>query len=200
MPADSFTGEMLLVLGLEVVLIAAFRLAVVIGAGKGSGGRVVVSRCVGSWHVVRAVAFAAVLAGLLVSGGPGLPVLLAGTGICVLAIWLRRASFTALGHFYSVHVEVFDEHMLVDEGPYRFVRHPLYVSYCAFLAGLAVVSGAWTAGVFVAVVVIPFIAAKACREERELLARLGDEYRRYRERVPALVPMLRPRTGEPSGS
>ena len=129
-----------------------------------------------------------------------MPVLLAGTGICLLATWLRRTSFIALGHFYSVHVEVFDEHMLVDEGPYRFVRHPLYVSYCTFLVGLAIVSGAWAAGVFVAVVVIPFIAAKACREERELLARLGDEYRRYRERVPALVPVFRPRTGEPSGS
>jgi len=81
---------------------------------------------------------------------------------------------------------------LVVVGPYRFVRNPMISGVIFVLIGEALVlrslpHGAW-ASLFVALnaVYIPLI------EEPQLVTRFGDDYRRYREHVPRLVPRLRP--------
>jgi len=75
-------------------------------------------------------------------------------------------------------------HYLVDVGPYRFSRNPMYVAALAiwfgwalFYGSVAVLVGACVLGAVVVLVVVPF-------EERRLEARFGDGYVRYRRRVP----------------
>ena len=182
--------ERLLLLVLAGVLIAAFRAAVVVRASGRSRGAVVPSRCTGLWHVVRVAVFGAVLVECVLSrAAVRLPLIAAGLCVACGAIWLRRAAFVSLGRFYSVHVEVFEDHALIEEGPYGFIRHPLYVSYISFLIGLALAANAYLSGALIVVVIAPFLAAKVCHEEDELLKRLGGRYREYRKRVPAFIPL-----------
>jgi protein-S-isoprenylcysteine O-methyltransferase Ste14 len=72
---------------------------------------------------------------------------------------------------------------------YRFVRHPLYLGFIiAFWAAPAMTMGR----LLFAAVTTAYIVVGAMLEERDLVDLFGDQYRRYRERVPMLVPWRRP--------
>ncbi len=49
--------------------------------------------------------------------------------ICAVASFkLRWAAIAALGKFWSLHVEMRENHEFVQSGPFRWVRHPVYFS------------------------------------------------------------------------
>ncbi len=74
-------------------------------------------------------------------------------------------------------------HALVEAGPYRFTRNPMYLGLVAMLLGAALALGTpapWLATVGLALTLqLRFIR----HEERALAASLGEPYERYRARV-----------------
>lgn len=76
---------------------------------------------------------------------------------------------------------------LILRGPYRFLRYPSCSGLLAVLLGLMLWQPGWaTAGVFCAALVSGNVWIVL--EDRRLLARFGEAYRRYRAAVPALIP------------
>ena len=80
---------------------------------------------------------------------------------------------------------------LVVEGPYRYVRNPLYDSDLCLILGAALLTRSW-ALVLVAALYLAQLALQLPLEERELRERFGVPYRRYCELVPRFVPRRRP--------
>jgi protein-S-isoprenylcysteine O-methyltransferase Ste14 len=121
---------------------------------------------------------------------PGL--VIGGLTIYGAGVALRYWAFQTLRHQW--HVDVSDtggDRHLVCEGPYRRVRHPLYLGACLEIIGLPLFLAAGWALLFGALVFIPLEVARALYEERFLYALFGADYRRYAAKVRGFFPFPR---------
>ena len=82
-----------------------------------------------------------------------------------------------------------EDHKLVTKGPFRLIRHPLYVSYILIVAGLSLILlSYWLLIPALCVIVGIYPTAKA--EEKALTEQFGEEYVEYKQRVSMFVPKL----------
>ena len=75
------------------------------------------------------------------------------------------------------------------EGPFRWVRHPLYA---CILALLWIRPQMMADGLLLSILWSAWIVAGTVLEERDLVADFGHVYRRYQQQVPMLVPWRGP--------
>ena len=93
-----------------------------------------------------------------------------------------------LGRLWSGWVSKKDGHHIVDKGPYRLVRHPIYTGIILAAFATAVIKGTVFALLGAAIMTLGFWI-KARLEERFLREELGAAgYDAYSRRVPMLIP------------
>jgi protein-S-isoprenylcysteine O-methyltransferase Ste14 len=107
---------------------------------------------------------------------------LATAGV-LLACWSRHI----LGRNWSSVVQIKQDHELIDSGPYRYIRHPIYTGLLLAFAGSALKVGDLRGLLAVAIVLASFWR-KLRLEERWLTERFGSSYTAYMQRTKALVP------------
>jgi protein-S-isoprenylcysteine O-methyltransferase Ste14 len=112
-----------------------------------------------------------------------------GLGIQVGFVLFYFCGRFYLGRMWSGAIKIVDDHRLIQSGPYRFLRHPMYTGMLGMCVGTAVVSGQYHALLGVALFVLAY-ARKIRIEERILCNEFGDAYATYRRRTSALVPWL----------
>ena len=112
-----------------------------------------------------------------------------GAVVCMLglsvAIWSRQ---TLAGN-WSATVTFKQGHELVQSGPYRFVRHPIYTGILLMILSSAIVLGRLQSWLGFLIMCAGFWI-KLKQEESLMLRHFPDEYPAYRARVKALVPFL----------
>jgi len=94
-----------------------------------------------------------------------------------------------LGKLWSGGVERMADHRVVDTGPYRLVRHPIYTGLLLALVGTALAIAEWRAILAVAFALVSFVR-KLRVEERWMREQFGESYRAYCQRTDALVPFV----------
>ena len=110
-----------------------------------------------------------------------------GVGLGVLTAALLTWTFRNLGTNITDTVITRLKHRLVTSGPYRLVRHPFYVSFLLGVIANSLVMANWFVLAF-GLTAFVLLAIRSRIEEENLLARFGDDYRRYRERTGAFFP------------
>ena len=112
----------------------------------------------------------------------GVAVLLMGSG---LFVW----TFRSLGKNLTDTVVTRQQHTLVQHGPYRWIRHPLYTSAALLIVALSLICANWFLLV-TGVVLLSVLIMRTRIEEENLVARFGDSYRHYMERTGRFVPRI----------
>jgi protein-S-isoprenylcysteine O-methyltransferase Ste14 len=105
---------------------------------------------------------------------------LACLGVCI-SLW-------ALSHLRNSFSILAEARRVVTSGPYRFVRHPLYLGEAITMLGLCLTLGTFSAVLFWAV--INGLQLMRARIEEEKMAREFVDYRRYREKTRFILPGL----------
>jgi len=116
--------------------------------------------------------------------------LLAGIGLVLFAagIALQSVAMWTLHGLYTGHLGIQPGHQLVTSGPYRYVRHPGYLSYILCLTGIGLALSSIVTLVMT-ILVIPLLLSRIEREE-EMLATEISEYQGYMRRTKRLIPLV----------
>ncbi|MFH1369046.1 MAG: isoprenylcysteine carboxylmethyltransferase family protein [Elusimicrobiota bacterium] len=94
-----------------------------------------------------------------------------------------------LNQYWSIEIEIRDEHPLIKSGPYRYFRHPHYLFIFCELFGLPLIANAYYSLILMAMIFIPLIVLRIIYEEKALINKFGDKYREYQKEVWGLFPI-----------
>ena len=141
--------------------------------------------------------------GIYLIAAPRLPIAALSDRFAPLSLWLVQLglALTVAGIAFAIwaririagnwssDVTLKRDHELIVDGPYAFVRHPIYTGILTGLLGTALAVGEWRALLGVAIATGAYWR-KLRIEERVMRRQFGEAYTRYTERVPALIPLL----------
>jgi protein-S-isoprenylcysteine O-methyltransferase Ste14 len=134
---------------------------------------------------------------------PHVPIAVLNARFVPLALWPVRlgAALTFAGIAFAIWARVWiagnwssdvtlkRDHELIIDGPYAWVRHPIYTGILVALAGTALAVGEWRGVLAVALAAVSFWR-KLTIEEAVMRRQFGEAYARYAARVAALIPFV----------
>jgi protein-S-isoprenylcysteine O-methyltransferase Ste14 len=185
-----------LVIALRFVPLVALAAAALLSSRRGGSGRV----------RARSGGGRAPLVANLAALGAYLPALLvfSASTTCPAALWLASSgallaaagvalvlrSRAELGPAWSLVPGADQRTGLVTTGPYRLVRHPIYLGFTLLAMGEAIAFGSWPALVVVLLGLIPTFVWRARAEETALGRTFDERYAAYRRRTRMIIPGL----------
>ncbi len=107
-------------------------------------------------------------------------------GILALAlfIWTHRN----LRNYFTVMLRIMDGHQLIETGPYRWVRHPMYTAFYLLHIAAFLLTANWFIGITWILGLTLVIFFRIGREEKMMLEAFGDRYQEYIGRTGRFVP------------
>lgn len=117
---------------------------------------------------------------------------IATSAVFAIASWLL--SWTAprhLGRQWRINAALNADHELVQSGPYRIVRHPIYAAMLCLIISACLSCGEWP---FWPIALLLFLAGLEWRvrlEDNLLQRRFGARFEKWRRETPAYIPFLR---------
>lgn len=112
-----------------------------------------------------------------------------GVLIYLLALAWVYWAFSTLGKQHSAEVTIQNHHDLITEGPYRWIRHPMYLGLIVFPAGAGLVFGSWI-GLALPLLLVGLFVWRIADEERLMHQEFGDRWSAYCRRTWRLIPFV----------
>jgi protein-S-isoprenylcysteine O-methyltransferase Ste14 len=191
----------MLVLLLRIVSLVAFVGPVSFTARRPAGGSPVSgagSRRTGARLplVANLASFGVFCVALAIASGSAaaasaLPLAIAGAMLAIAGAGIVHRSRAALGAAWSLAPRADHEVGLVTTGPYRHVRHPIYLGLSLLALGQAITFANWPALAVVLLAIVPTFAWRAHAEEKLLRATFDERFEEYRRRTPLIIPAVR---------
>lgn len=104
------------------------------------------------------------------------------------SVWLVNAASRRLGKQWALAARLVEGHDLISDGPYRYVRNPIYAGMFGLLLATGLAMSRWTTLLAAALVFAVGTVIRIRREERLLRHAFGASFDEYARKVPALVP------------
>lgn len=113
--------------------------------------------------------------------GAGIALTVFGTGLRAWGIW-------TLGEYFTGHIEIKDNHKLVESGPYKFIRHPAYSGNIMQALGFPLILNAYLSLSISAILIILFLFRM--KLEENILIQEVKGYSDYLKRTDRLIPKI----------
>jgi protein-S-isoprenylcysteine O-methyltransferase Ste14 len=116
----------------------------------------------------------------------GFVLFIAGT---FLVLWARRTLGRMWGISTSRKVFLLPDHQLIMSGPYKVIRHPMYLGWWLAVLGMVLIYRTW---VLVAVLIFSIVvfARRARLEEKVLSEKFGGDWEDYARSTKSLIPAI----------
>lgn len=122
-----------------------------------------------------------------------LPVFARWIGIVILvaALILFWRAHEDLGRNWSATLRIKEDHILITNGVYRYVRHPMYSAIFAWDIAQGMLLQNWLAGWSAFLTFLVLYLHRISKEEEMMSKRFGPEYAEYKKRSGRLIPRIR---------
>lgn len=114
-------------------------------------------------------------------------------GVLVLAggIVILWVAHHHLGKSFHSLVVTKENQVLVETGPYRWIRHPIYTAYLMNYLGGGLLSSNWVLTAVPVLLYAILVVTRMGKEEAVMRERFGQQYVEYMQRTGRLVPRIR---------
>lgn len=103
--------------------------------------------------------------------------------------WVQIFAFKILGENYSQEIVIFKNHQLITSGPFKFLRHPQYLSQILMDLGGALATMSYIV-LALSIIEIPFIILRASIEEKLLEKNFKEAFLNYKKKSGFLIPFI----------
>lgn len=117
------------------------------------------------------------------------PVGLIGGILCISGMLIACYARYLLGRNWSLSVQLKEKHELIIKGPYKLVRHPIYLGILLIFSGNALIVGDWR-GILAVLIVFVSFWRKLKLEECWLNDYFGPSYTAYKAETKAIIPFI----------
>jgi protein-S-isoprenylcysteine O-methyltransferase Ste14 len=108
--------------------------------------------------------------------------------LAAVSVWLMKSAVRTLGKQWAVAARLVEGHKLITEGPYAYVRNPIYTGMFGMLLATGLAMEHWIATIAAVVIFAAGLVIRVRTEEKLLRAAFGQEFEDYAQRVPAVIP------------
>jgi protein-S-isoprenylcysteine O-methyltransferase Ste14 len=109
-------------------------------------------------------------------------------GLAAGSGWLIYSSVRTLGRQWAMRARLVEDHKLITEGPYAYIRNPIYTGMLGMLIATGLATEHWIALVAAIIIFMVGLMIRVRVEESLLRAQFGAEFDAYANRVSAVVP------------
>jgi protein-S-isoprenylcysteine O-methyltransferase Ste14 len=113
-----------------------------------------------------------------------------GAGLIVLGLMLRLTAINQLKRYFTINVAIRDDHRLIRDGLYKYIRHPAYAGGIISFIGCGLCYGNILSFLIIAVPYILLILNRIKYEEIVLVRKFGNDYIEMQKKTKKLIPFI----------
>jgi len=113
-----------------------------------------------------------------------------GLAVFIVFSWLQVWAYKTMGKNYSQEVVVSKKQELVTNGPYKFIRHPQYISQLLSDLGAGIALASFIVIPVVILIQLPLFLLRAIIEEKLLMKRFSEKYEEYKKKTGFIIPFI----------
>jgi protein-S-isoprenylcysteine O-methyltransferase Ste14 len=141
---------------------------------------------------MMAIPFVAVLSSWLDFARMNLPELIRWVALIVFAanLWFFWWCHKTLSGHWSGILEIKKDHQLIKSGPYKKIRHPMYLHFWLFVSTEGLILDNWLVVIFSVLFWAILYFIRVPKEEQMMIDEFGEEYRKYMKETGRIFPKI----------
>ena len=113
-----------------------------------------------------------------------------GIGVMILGLALRIWAVAVLGGSFRTTVETHADQAVIENGPYKLIRHPSYSGLILMCIGDGLALQNWLSLGIAIILPLTALLYRIHVEEETLVSSMGSNYREYQRRTKKLIPWI----------